>query len=285
MVDAVTNFCHEQGSKGVALDEEHGDLTCITAYFPLEKWDAVYDRLRKYLSALHEIFSGLPVPVVETSPLQNENWALTWKAHFKSIKIGKRLIITPPWLRPRNRERAVIIIEPAEAFGTGTHETTRGCLILLEEALEELKKSNDRPALLDVGCGSGILGIAGIKLGADPVTAVDNDPIAVEAAAKNARLNKVHDKLKLRCASLKELDGQYDIVIANLDPMTLAANRDKLVSLSGRYLIVSGVPQDQWDGIKDLFLEQGLFLERERRESEWGCGMFARESVKTRHPL
>ena len=114
--------------------------------------------------------------------------------------------------------------------------------MLLEEALEELNKVSDSPSLLDVGCGSGILGIAGIKLGAGPVLAVDNDPVAVEAAAKNALLNKVNDKLQLRCAPVKELGGRYDIVIANLDPMTLAANRDKLVSLAGRFLIVSGVP-------------------------------------------
>ena len=77
--------------------------------------------------------------------------------------------------------------------------------MLLEEALEELNKVSDSPSLLDVGCGSGILGIAGIKLGAGPVLAVDNDPVAVEAAAKNALLNKVNDKLQLRCSPVKEL--------------------------------------------------------------------------------
>ena len=127
-----------------------------------------------------------------------------------------------------------------------------------------------------MGCGSGILGIAGIKLGAGPVLAVDNDPVAVEAAAKNALLNKVDDKLQLRCSPVKELTGRYDIVIANLDPMTLAANRDKLVSLAGRFLIVSGVPLDQWDGIRNLFVSRDLVLEREIMDSEWGCGMFGR---------
>ncbi len=274
MIDAVTNFCNENGSKGVVIDDAHPYVTCITAYFPIKEWDAVYHRFKKYLADLHEIFPDLPLPVVETAPLQNENWALTWKAHFKSVKIGKRLIVTPPWLKPRRGKREVIIIEPAEAFGTGTHETTRGCLVLLEEALEDLKEVNDSPSLLDVGCGSGILGIAGIKLGARLVLAVDNDPIAVEAAAKNALLNKVEDKLKLKCALVKELAGQYDIVVANLDPMTLAANRDKLISLVGRLLIVSGVPLDQWDGIKNLFVSRNLVLEKEIMQSEWGCGMF-----------
>jgi ribosomal protein L11 methyltransferase len=276
MVDAVTNFCHEQGSSGVVMDETSPDATSITAYFPVETWDVVSSRFKKYLAELHEIFSGLPAPVVETSPLQNENWALTWKAHFKSVKIGKRLMVTPPWLKPRSGKREVIIIEPAEAFGTGTHETTRGCLMLLEVAIEELSKVSDSPSLLDVGCGSGILGIAGIKLGAGLVLAVDNDPVAVEAARKNALLNAVGDELQLRCAPVKELAGRYDIVIANLDPMTLAANRGKLVSLSARFLIVSGVPLDQWDGIRNLFVSRDLTLERQIMDSEWGCGMFGK---------
>ena len=182
MVDAVSNFCHEQGSRGAVLDDTLPGVTSITAYFPVETWDGVSSRFKKYLTELHDIFSDLPAPVVETSPLQNENWAVTWKEHFKSVKIGKRLMVTPPWLKPRTGKREVIIIEPAEAFGTGTHETTRGCLMLLEEALEELSRVSDSPSLLDVGCGSGILGIAGIKLGAGPVLAVDNDPVAVEAA-------------------------------------------------------------------------------------------------------
>lgn len=276
MVDAVTNFCDEQGSKGVVIDDAYPDVASITAYFPVKEWDAVYNRFKKYLTDLHEIFPDLPLPVVETAPLQNENWALTWKAHFKSVTIGKRLIVTPPWLKPESGKREVIIIEPAEAFGTGTHETTRGCLVLLEEALEELKQVSDSPSLLDVGCGSGILGIAGIKLGAGAVLAVDNDPIAVEAAAKNALLNKIGGKLQLKCSSVKDLTGRYDIVIANLDPMTLAANRDKLISLAGRWLIVSGVPLDQWDGIRNLFVSRNLVLEKEIMDSEWGCGMFGK---------
>jgi ribosomal protein L11 methyltransferase len=275
MADAVSNFCHEQNAGGLVIDDTNPDAARITAYYSLEEWDAVYSRVKKYLSDLQEIFPDLPAPVLATSPLKDENWALTWKAHFKATKIGRGLIVTPPWLKPKSEGREVIIIEPAEAFGTGTHETTRGCLMLLEDALEELKKDHDGPSLLDVGCGSGILGIAGIKLGAGLVLAVDNDPIAVEAAAKNALLNKVDDKLQLRCSSVKELVGQYDIVIANLDPMTLAANRDKLVSLSDCFLIVSGVPLDQWDGIRGLFISRNLVLRREIMDSEWGTGLFA----------
>jgi ribosomal protein L11 methyltransferase len=282
MVDPVSNFCHEQGSGGLVVEDSNPVTADITAYFPHEKWDVVHSRLKKYLAELHQIFPDLPAPVVETSALQDENWALTWKAHFKATKIGKRLIVTPPWLKPRSGGREVIIIEPAEAFGTGTHETTRGCLILLEEALEALRKTSDTPSLLDVGCGSGILGIAGIKLGAGPVLAVDNDPVAVEAATKNALLNRVYDKLQLKCAPVKDLTGQFAIVIANLDPMTLAANRDKLIDLSGRFLIVSGVPLDQWDGIRSLFAGPDFALWREIAEAEWGTELF-RKSRGTVH--
>ncbi len=277
MADAIMNFLHELGSKGVVVDDTDPEQTRITTYFPAEEWDTVYERLRRYLAALRDIFPDLPAPAVETTALQNENWALTWKAHFKSVKVGQRLIITPPWLKPRSRNREVIIIEPAAAFGTGTHETTRSCLILLEEALAVMNSVRETPTLLDVGCGSGILGIAAIRLGAGHVVAVDNDPVAVEAAEKNALLNKVQDKLQLKCAPVKDLTGQFDIVAANLDPMTLTANRDKLIALTGHYLIVSGVPLDQWQGIRNLFVSHDLVLIREITESEWGTGLFGKD--------
>ncbi|MGB6067360.1 MAG: 50S ribosomal protein L11 methyltransferase [Desulfomonilaceae bacterium] len=276
MADAVINFLHEWGSGGVVLDDTDPEETRITAYFSVEEWDAVWGQFRKYLNALRDVFPDLPAPAVETTPLQNENWALTWKAHFKSVKVGKRLIITPPWLKPRSRTREVVVIEPAEAFGTGTHETTRSCLVFLEAALEESRKGNEALTFLDVGCGSGILGIAAIKLGAGPVLAVDNDPVAVQAAAKNALLNQVEDRLQFKCAPVKDLTGQFDVVAANLDPMTLTANRAKLIALTGRYLIVAGVPLDQWDGIRGLFVSHNLVLTREITESEWGAGRFGK---------
>jgi ribosomal protein L11 methyltransferase len=275
MADPVADFCHEFGSSGLVLDEAE-NATRITAYFERKQWGSVSGQLREYLAHLHEIFPNLEQPVFVTTPLKNENWAVMWKDNFKSLKIGKRLIVTPPWMSPDPEGREIVIIEPAEAFGTGTHETTQGCLVLLEEAIEDLAKISDEISLLDVGCGSGILAIAGLKLGATRVKAIDNDPVAVKAAQKNAALNRVQGHIAIECSTVAELTEPAGIVTANLDPMTLRANRDDLTRLFDSFLIVAGVPIDQWDHVKNIFIAENVRLFREITLAEWGCGLFAK---------
>ena len=131
-------------------------------------------------------------------------------------------------------------------------------------------------AQLDVGCGSGILAIAGIKLGASSVLAVDSDPVAIQAARNNAALNGVEEALLLRQRSLDELYETADIVTANLDPITLAESRYKLISLFRRYLIISGVPLNRWKDIKSKFIVDNSILKKEITTSEWGSGLFAK---------
>lgn len=276
MIDGVTNFCHERGSSGVVLDDSE-EPARITAYFEKTPGDLIFEELRGYLAHLHELFPDLAEPVISSEPLKNENWAVMWQENFTSLNIGKRLIVTPPWLHPNPEGRHVIIIEPAEAFGTGTHETTQGCLALLEDAVEQLKDTGRDFSLLDVGCGSGILAIAGVKLGVTQVRAVDNDPVAVESARKNAGLNGVAGRIDLACASVGQLKDPADIVTANLDPMTLTSNRDFLFRLFRRFLIVAGVPLDQWDRVKSMFVAETTRLSREITRWEWGSGLFVKE--------
>ena len=273
--DAIANFLHELAVPGLVLDEKDPDVTRITAYVEKKKLRSVSSDLKNYAMALREIFPGLKEALIKIVPLKSEKWATAWKDHFKPIKIGRKLIVTPPWIKPKTRDRQVVIIEPAEAFGTGTHETTQGCLILLEEAIDHLSNELEKVSHLDVGCGSGILAIAGIKLGATSVRAVDNDPVAIQSARKNAELNGLEDRLWLEDRSLDELFEPVDVVTANLDPITLTESRDKLVSLFRRYLIISGVPLNRWEDIKSKFVIDGSFLKREITRSEWGCGLFA----------
>ncbi|AFM26724.1 50S ribosomal protein L11 methyltransferase [Desulfomonile tiedjei] len=276
LADAVANFCHEHGSEGLVLEDTSEEQAVITAYFPTENWEAVHADLLRYVVSLRELFPGAPEPRLEVSIIEHENWATLWQDNFQLMNIGETLLIAPPWLVPDSTERHLIIIEPAEAFGTGTHETTRGCLELLEEAVTQLRKTHESFTMLDMGCGSGILAIAGVKLGASDVRAVDNDPVAVESARKNLELNNVGDSVKLACASLRETRESADIVTANLDPMTLMANKDLLASLFRRYLIVSGVPLDQWDQVKNILAHGDIRLEQEIIRSEWGCGLFSK---------
>jgi ribosomal protein L11 methyltransferase len=274
--DAIANFLHERSVPGLVLDDSDSDVTRITAYIEKKKLGRVSSDLKNYAVALREIFPGLRDALVKIVPLKSEKWATAWKSHFKPIKIGRKLTVTPPWIKPKTDDSKLIIIEPAEAFGTGTHETTQGCLILLEEAIAHLSSELDKPTQLDVGCGSGILAIAGIKLGASSVLAVDSDPIAVQSARNNAALNGVEEVLLLRQHSLDELHETADIVTANLDPITLAESRNKLISLFRRYLIISGVPLNRWNDIKSKFIVDNSILKKEITKSEWGSGLFAK---------
>jgi ribosomal protein L11 methyltransferase len=184
------------------------------------------------------------------------------------------LTITPPWITPQRTGRHVVVIEPAEAFGTGTHETTQGCLLLLEETSELLGTARTGWSLLDVGCGSGILAVAGVKLGFSPVKGIDNDPIAVDSARRNAHLNGLEHGIDLECMPLEGENGTWDVVVANLDPLALTQGKERLVALCRRFLILSGVPSDQWDRMKALLSEPGPDLTREIVGSEWACGLF-----------
>ena len=276
MADVIANFCHEHGARGVVLDDDNELRTVITAYFAEETWDTVTKDFEDYLDRLCELFVGVSRPVVQIERLKQENWAIAWKDNFHSIALGKSLLVTPPWLQPDPQGRHVIVIDPAEAFGTGTHETTQGCLELLEDAVDKVKASSREISVLDVGCGSGILSIAARKLGATRVLGVDNDPIAIEAAHHNAELSHVIDGIDFQCLDLSSGLEPADIVTANLDTMTLMAHQGRLVALARGFLILSGVPLDQWDDLRASFLAQNLTLVTELTRQEWGCGLFKR---------
>ena len=223
-----------------------------------------------------ESLPGIPDAFQSADSLKNDNWTAVWRNDFKSLKIGKQLIVTPPWLKPEPEGRRIVIIDPAEAWGAGTDDSTQACLAMMEEAVQRFQDTGREFSFLDVGCSSGILAIAAVKLGATEVLAVDFDPSAVESALRHAALNNVESRLQVECVSLERLNKTYDIVAANLDSMTLENNRDNLIRLFRRFLIVSGCLLDQWDHIKNLFLEKGIRLEAEITSYQCGSGVFAK---------
>lgn len=273
--DAVCSFFHDQGSHGVVIDDTTDQRVSVTAYFSADGHEIVHEKLVCYLEHVHASFPESPMPELRTKPVKRENWATAWQSNFKPLAIGRTLLVTPPWITPDAAGRHIIVIEPAEAFGTGTHETTQGCMELLEEAIEEMGASGEAPSVLDVGCGSGILAIAAASMGARSIRAVDNDPVAVASASKNAALNRVEDSIELHCTPLDKVTEPADIVVANLDTMTLSRHAGHLLSLSRRYLIVSGVTVEQWGAVRDEFMSRGARLVTEIVGSEWGCGRFA----------
>ena len=141
-----------------------------------------------------------------------EDWINNWKQYFKPIPVGQKLLIRPTWEEVQNSGgRTVLDLDPGLAFGTGTHETTRLCMELLEQYVQPGMN------VLDVGCGSGILSVAALLLGADKAVGVDIDELAVKTAVENAEINHVEERFTGICGNLTDqVTGTYDIVVANI---------------------------------------------------------------------
>ncbi|HWH32269.1 MAG TPA: 50S ribosomal protein L11 methyltransferase [Egibacteraceae bacterium] len=173
-------------------------------------------------------------------PLPERDWNAEARRRLTAVRVGG-LVVTPPWLPQTPPDAVAVVVDPAQAFGTGHHETTTACLAALQEV--ELAGRT----VLDVGTGSGVLAIAAALLGAGPVLAVDNDPLAVEAARHNAARNSV--AIEARLATPDEVDGVYDVVLANLDTATIGAVAGDLAArlAPGGCLIASGVSVERLD--------------------------------------
>ncbi len=272
--EALADFFVQQGSNGVVVEDKHLDAVSVMAYVPQEREAEVAAALDAFLGTIGQAFPHVGKPKVLTGQTPDENWAVAWKENFKPIRIGSSFLITPPWLSPEGGHRSVITIEPAEAFGTGTHETTQSCLILLEQAVHRLTLRRGQWSMLDIGCGSGILAFGALRLGARGIIAVDIDPKAVAAAVKNARLNQAQDQIIFLCASVDSIKVKVSAVMANLDYRTLKTHSNKLSRLCDRALIVSGVSAELWPEIRFCFERLGLVLRDEILSDEWGSGLF-----------
>jgi ribosomal protein L11 methyltransferase len=149
---------------------------------------------------------------ISTAPCIKEDWINNWKKYFKPIKVGNKLLIRPTWENEYEAgDRKVLHLEPGLAFGTGTHETTRLCMELLEQYVKPDME------VLDIGCGSGILSVAALLLGAKSAVGVDIDELAVKTAVQNAEINHVADRFTGICGNLTEkVSGQFHIVVANI---------------------------------------------------------------------
>lgn len=157
-------------------------------------------------------FTDIGEGTITSDETREEDWINNWKQYFKPIPVGQKLLIRPTWEEVQDSGgRTVLDLDPGLAFGTGTHETTRLCMELLEQYV--------RPGMnvLDVGCGSGILSVAALLLGADKAVGVDIDELAVKTAVENAEINHVENRFTGICGNLTDqVTGTYDIVVANI---------------------------------------------------------------------
>jgi ribosomal protein L11 methyltransferase len=223
---------------------------------------------------------------IKTARVRREDWAESWKRHFKPIEIGHSLLVRPSWSKRRARKnQAVVILDPGLSFGTGQHPTTEFCLRKTVAAVCDRRKRRSQSAVtaksfLDIGTGSGILAIAAAKLGYKPVRAIDFDPEAVRVACANARVNRVHNKLQIKHGDVAKLPTkpktQFDLVCANLISNLLIAERKKIAAQlkPGGILVLAGILKSEFLEVQRQFESLGLQLISSRNKKEWRSGSF-----------
>jgi ribosomal protein L11 methyltransferase len=262
----------------IYVDFETGDVRAIV-YLDPKKFPPA--RIKKQIAA--EVAAvracGLDVGtgVVTVAKVKKEDWAESWKRHFKAIEIGRELLIKPSWIKRKPKKgQHVVTLDPGLSFGTGNHATTSFCL----EQLVVLRDAGRRQSLLDVGCGSGILAIAGSMLGYAPVQAFDFDPEAVRMAKINAAVNGVEAAVRPTRKDLTQLPAKgttkFDVICANLLYDLLLTDGRKLVHRlkPGGRLVLAGILITQFPKVLEQFEQWGLDLEACRLEKEWQSGTF-----------
>lgn len=219
----------------------------------------------KSLDGLTDV-SGLEISFKE---VHEQDWENEWKKYYKPVPVGKRIIIKPQWEEIDDESRDVVIeLDPGMAFGTGTHETTRMCLALLEEYV------TPESTLLDIGTGSGILSVGAAKLGCGKIVASDIDSVAVKVAKENAELNGVADKIDIRCCDLTTgISGKYSIVVANIiaDAVIMLSESAANFMADDSVYITSGIIEHRIDDVKEALTKYGFKIDRILREGEWAA--------------
>jgi len=228
------------------------------------------DNALSSLEALEKLIARYPEIKASYTLVEEQNWAELWKANFRPLKIGKRLVVVPPWENYKAKEDEVVLfIEPGQAFGTGHHPTTQMMLKHIEEYFA-LRK-NEPVRVLDLGCGTGILSIACALLSsASSVIAVDIDEEALKATLHNAKLNQVEKRIKV-FSEVPE-DQSYHLVLANIgfrELKKLAPELKKVASPHGTTYFLSGVLKEDFPELKNYYQTLGYKLIASQTQKEW----------------
>jgi ribosomal protein L11 methyltransferase len=269
--EAVSEVFNRYGRGGAVLSTDFGNESSDTAvvtvktYLPLdEEGRKTRRRIEEALWHLSQIY---PLPPPQFRELAEDDWANAWKKHYHILRVGRRIVIKPPWQEhKRQLDEVVIELDPGLAFGTGLHPTTRMCLQALEEHLKPGAK------VLDLGTGSGILAIAAAKLGAGSVLALDNDPLAVKAARANVRANGVQNLVAVRHGSLDEAADEFDLALVNILARVIIELADQgLVDRvrAGGLMIAAGIVVEQEVEVTTALRERGLEIVERRQEKDW----------------
>lgn len=290
-VEAVSNILHEAGAGGVVIedpyelmkerDDQYGEIyqldpddypkdgVIIKAYLPVNSFlgetiEEIKERIHNL--SLYDIDIGRNQ--ITISEIQEEDWATAWKQYYHPVKISEKFTIVPTWedYEPVNTDELIIELDPGMAFGTGTHPTT----VLSIQALERTVQKGD--VVIDVGTGSGVLSIASALLGAEKVVALDLDPVAVDSASLNVKLNNVQQIVEVRQNNLlDDINAPCDIIVANiLAEVILRFIHDAFAILKdGGYFITSGIIQNKKNEVQESLIKAGFTIVETMMMEEW----------------
>lgn len=293
-VEAVSYILTDCGASGVKIDDAedykklkpgkygpHGEIVdpqslphrqsgaALTGYFPPKVFvPEIMQDIKKRVDQLRD-FGLDPSPAqVESSAINDEDWAYVWQQYYHPVRVSHDLTIVPQWedYQPAQKDEHLIYLDPGMAFGTGTHPTTK----LMLQALDIVVRGGE--SMIDVGTGSGVLSIAAKELGAADVAAYDIDQVAVDSAKKNIQLNPAAADVKLGVNSL--LDGihtQVDLIVANiLAEIILPLIPQAWENLkAGGYFLSSGIINTKFDQVSQAMTDQGFIIDQTMKMKDW----------------
>ncbi len=247
----------------------------VYGYLPVD--EHIEENRQRLVESLWHLGQIQALPEPAFREIQDENWMAAWKKHYHPIPIGKRLLILPAWIEQKDLSRLAVRIDPSMAFGTGTHPTTQLCMEMVE------KYTRPGQPVIDVGCGSGILSIGALKLGASHALAVDIDAAAVRSTRENAETNGVSEQLETGQGSVLEiLQGRFSLrssplVLANiLAPVIIRLFGDGLADLitDDGVMVLSGILDAQAGGVEESARQHGLQWVETLQSGDWVALVF-----------
>jgi ribosomal protein L11 methyltransferase len=293
LADIVAEYLTSLSGNGVCVENlnvdafSHSEIpesvtSQIKSYFSTtEDTDGRLKEIELFLEELAQRQPGLVLPRPELSTVTTEDWSTSWKVNFKPLRIGRRLLIVPSWEEPHPQPYDIVLrLDPGMAFGTGGHETTRLCLELLEQIMDNMPTLLT-PSVLDLGTGSGILAMAAVQLGAGRVCAVDIDPLAVEVARENLAINGLADQVECSTTPLESLDGSFDVILANIlaeELVRLAPALSERLSPGGN-LVLSGILAEKEGLVRNGFSSQPMEYLKTLHEGEWVALHYRKEQA------
>jgi len=278
--EPMANFLVEQTSRGVELKGNWIKAYCRQG----EEARYCLKQLHRYYKDLQQLYPELPTLKVLQEDVQDEDWAETWKIFFKPIRVGSGIVVKPSWESYEPRANQVVIeIDPERAFGTGNHPSTALCIEILEHIISSVsaREGDLGPSVLDVGTGSGILGIVAARQGAQRVLGLEIDPEALEAAQCNVDRNGVGEIMSVTLTPLDQVEQTFDVVVANLTASLLTHLADDLVehvSAQG-LLLLSGIVAEQVEEVAKCFQTHYFKVVDSRATEEWHAILLRREKM------